>query len=415
MFEAENGNMPMEYLADMDDPTGNTYIDLYDIIGKLHASEGETYPEYELYLAGFSDDGRRIALFRESQDLNYLIIKIFDLSTTKKMYEFKVPNRDYAVMSPDLRKCVYTDDAAFFYYMNQGQKTKALGQLNDGHYLNLPVFSPDGNQFALVDSNHNVLIYDLSKNKQIQQIKPGIAGLQVEQWLSNDQLVLSSYERDKTYMLDIRTGKKKLLMKATESPVITSDNHRVAYLNSKGEMQQRDIQTGLPIKYSNVFHRIGYNVSPTQWVQTTTDLMKYRKNITAQKIIASSILPDQAGNSYAARNIMDGDASTAWCEGVKGDGIGEWIKIDFGSMQELKGFELINGLAKSSNAFQANNRVKRMKLEFSNGQTMMVDNDFLSNGFPDGAVHTSFVKITIEAVEKGTKYHDTCMSEIRFF
>jgi hypothetical protein len=415
LFEAENGNMPMQYLADMDDPTGNTYIDLDDIIGELYASEGETYPKYELYLAGFSEDGGRIALFRESTDLNYLIIKIFNLSTTKKIYEFKVPNRDYAVVSPDLRKCVYIGDAASFYYMNQGQITKALGHLNDGSHTVLPVFSPDSNQFAFVDSNHNILIYDLSKNKQIQQIKLGIEGIQIEQWLYNDQLLLSSYDNNKTYMLDIRTGEKKLLMKATESPVITSDNHKVAYLNSKGEMQQRDIQTGLSIKYSNVFHRIGYNVSPTQWVQTTTDLMKYRKNITVQKIIASSTLPDQDGNSYAARNIMDGDTSTAWCEGVKGDGIGEWIKIDFGSIQELKGFDLINGLAKSSNAFQANNRVKRMKLEFSNGQTMMVDNDFIRNGFLDNPIHTSFVKITIEAVEHGAKYHDTCVSEIRFF
>ncbi|WP_311080546.1 NADase-type glycan-binding domain-containing protein [Paenibacillus polymyxa] len=415
LFEAENGNMPMDFLADMDDPTGNTYIDLDEIIGKLHASEGETYPEYELYLAGFSDNGRRIALFRESTELNYLVIKIFDLSTTKKLYEFKVPNRDYAVMSPDLRKCVYTDDAAVFYYMNRGQKTEALGRLNDSHYLDLPVFSPDGNQFALVDRKHNVLIYDLSKKKQIQQIKLGIEGIQIEQWLYNDNLLLSSYDLDKTYLLNIRTGEKRILMKATDSPVITLDNQRVAYVNSKGEMQQQDIQTGLFIKYSNIFRRIGYNVSPTQWVQTTTDLMKYRKKIRAQKIIASSTLPDQAGNSYAAQNIMDGDASTAWCEGIKGDGIGEWIKIDFGSMQELKGFELINGLAKSSKAFQANNRVKRMKLEFPNGQTMMIDNDFLSNQFLDNPIHTSSVKITIEAVEKGSKYHDTCMSEIRFF
>lgn len=415
LFEAENGNMPVDYLADMDDPTGNTYIGLDDIIGKLHASEGEAYPENELYLAGFSDDGKHIALCRESQDLDYLIIKIFDLSTTKKITEFKVPNRDYAVMSPDFRKCVYTEDAAYFYYINQMQKTKALGHLNDGHYLVLPVFSPDSNQFALVNSNHNILIYDLSKNKLIQQIKSGLDGIQIEQWLYNDNLLLSSYDLDKTYLLNIRTGEKRLLMKATNSPVITSDNHRVAYLNSKGEMQQRDIPTGLPIKYSNVFHRIGYNVSPTQWIQTTTDLMKYRKSIPARKIIASSTLPDQAGNSYAAQNIMDGDASTAWCEGVKGNGIGEWIKIDFGSMQELKGFELINGLAKSSKAFQANNRVKRMKLEFSNGQTMMIDNDFISNEFLDKPIHTSFVKITIETVERGTKYHDTCMSEIRFF
>ncbi|KAF6614675.1 hypothetical protein H6F38_30135, partial [Paenibacillus sp. EKM208P] len=122
-------------------------------------------------------------------------------------------------------------------------------------------------------------------------------GIQIEQWLYNNQLLLSSYDNDKLYMFNIQTGEKKQLMKATESPALTLDNHRVAYVNSKGEMQQQDIQTGLSIKYSNVFYRIGYNVSPTQWVQTTTDLMKYRKNITAQKIIASSTLPDQAGNS----------------------------------------------------------------------------------------------------------------------
>jgi hypothetical protein len=251
-------------------------------------------------------------------------------------------------------------------------------------------------------------------NKEVQRITVTKA-MQVYQWLYNNKIVYRSYDDEKWYMLNLDDGKKRMLAEFSENPVLTLDNHRVAYLNSKGEMQQRDIPTGLPIKYSNVFHRIGYNVSPTQWIQTTTDLMKYRKSIPAQKIVASSTLPDQAGNSYAARNIMDGDASTAWCEGVKGDGIGEWIKIDFGSMQELKGFELINGLAKSSKAFQANNRVKRMKLEFSNGQTMMIDNDFISNEFLDNPIHTSFVKIMIEAVERGSKYNDTCMSEIRFF
>lgn len=416
LFEAENGNIPMDYLANMDDPTGNTFIDTTDIIDRLYASEKEDFPRSELEIMRFSSDGRTIALSRYTHMIDYSAIFIYDLSTYKKLYEFNIPDREYVVISPDLSKCVYTKNGDFFQYNVQGQVTQKLSISNytgSEESIGYSVFSPDSSKLCIED-NGTLFIFDLMVNKEVQRITVAKA-MQVYQWLYNNKIVYRSYDDEKWYVLNLNDGKKRMLAEFSENPVLTLDNQRVAFLNSQGEMRQRDNQTGLPIKYSNVLHRIGYNVSPTQWVQTTTDLMKYRKNIPAQKIIASSTLPDQAGNSYTARNIMDGDASTAWCEGVKGDGIGEWIKIDFGSMQELKGVELINGLAKSSNAFQANNRVKRMKLEFSNGQTMMVDNDFLSNGFPDGAVHTSFVKLTIEAVEKGSKYHDTCMSEIRFF
>ncbi|MGW8958425.1 NADase-type glycan-binding domain-containing protein [Paenibacillus sp. NPDC055715] len=416
LFEAENGNMPMDYLANMDDPTGNTFIDTTDIIDRLYASEKEDFPRSELEIMRFSSDGRTIALSRYTHMIDYSAIFIYDLSTYKKLYEFNIPDRENVVISPDLSKCVYTKNGDFFQYNVQGQVTQKLSISNftgSEESIGYSVFSPDSSKLCIED-NGTLFIFDLMVNKEVQRITVAKA-MQVYQWLYNNKIVYRSYDDKKWYMLNLNDGKKRVLAEFSNNPVLTLDNQRIAFLNSQGEMRQRDNQTGLPIIYSNVLHRIGYNVSPTHWVQTTTDLMKYRKSIPAQKIVASSTLPDQAGNSYAARNIMDGDAGTAWCEGVKGDGVGEWIKIDFGSMQELKGFELINGLAKSSNAFQANNRVKRMKLEFSNGQTMMVNNDFLSNEFPDGAVHTSFVKITIEAVEKGSKYHDTCMSEIRFF
>ncbi|MEK5322170.1 discoidin domain-containing protein [Paenibacillus sp. FSL L8-0644] len=416
LFEAENENMPVDYLVDMDDPTGNTFIDTTDIIDRLYASEKEDFPRSELEIMRFSSDGKTIALSRYTHMIDYSAIFIYDLSTYKKLYEFNIPDREYVVISPDLSKCVYTNNGDFFQYNIQGRVTQKLSISNytgSEESIGYSVFSPDSSKLCIED-NGTLYIFDLMANKEVQRITVTKA-MQVYQWLYNNKIVYRSYDDEKWYMLNLDDGKKRMLAEFSENPVLTLDNHRVAYLNSKGEMQQRDIPTGLPIKYSNVFHRIGYNVSPTQWIQTTTDLMKYRKSIPAQKIVASSTLPDQAGNSYAARNIMDGDASTAWCEGVKGDGIGEWIKIDFGSMQELKGFELINGLAKSSKAFQANNRVKRMKLEFSNGQTMMIDNDFISNEFLDNPIHTSFVKIMIEAVERGSKYNDTCMSEIRFF
>lgn len=45
LFEAENENMPVDYLVDMDDPTGNTFIDTTDIIDRLYASEKEDFLE----------------------------------------------------------------------------------------------------------------------------------------------------------------------------------------------------------------------------------------------------------------------------------------------------------------------------------------------------------------------------------
>ncbi|TKH33325.1 hypothetical protein C1I59_23220 [Paenibacillus polymyxa] len=419
LFRGENDNEPIEYLENMDDLNGDDIINTDSIIDKLYVSEKGDYPKDELYINGISFDGSHIILCRESHDSNYLMVKIFDLSTLQKTIEFNIPvTTDYFLISPDLKRCVYAENGVLYQYIIKEKSAKKLADLYNHvtGFANLknPKFSPDSMKLCL-QSNRYLVFYDLVNNKKVKQVSMGTEGIWIEQWLYNDLLLYSSSSDNKTYLLDLKNGNKRVLADVTGSLTLTMDGKRMVYLNSQKEIEQHHINTGQSVKYFDVMQRLGYSVAPVQWIQTTTDLMKYRKSIPAQKIVASSTLPDQAGNSYAARNIMDGDASTAWCEGVKGDGIGEWIKIDFGSMQELKGVELINGLAKSSKAFQANNRVKRMKLEFSNGQTMMVDNDFIRNEFLDNPIHTSFVKITIEAVERGTKYHDTCMSEIRFF
>ncbi|MEK4457671.1 discoidin domain-containing protein [Paenibacillus sp. FSL R10-2748] len=417
-FQGEKDSESLDYLANMDDSTGNTYIVLDDIVDELYVNNKESFPRGELEIHRISDDGKAIVLYRETNYLDYSTFLIYDLSTSKEIYQFNIPNSYYAVVSPDLSRCIYTKNGDFYQYSIRERLTKKLNVLSYKGTDNSALFdhfSPDSKKLCIQDGYNNLIIFDLLNNKEIKRISMGQENIQVKEWLKNDRLVYTNSNTNQTFMLDLKNEQRMLLAKASEAPVLTLDSRMTAYLNSSGEVEQRDVQTGVRIKYSDIMHRIGFPTVPTQWIQTTTDLMKYRKSIPAQRIVASSTLPDQAGNSYVARNIMDGDASTAWCEGVKGDGIGEWIKIDFGTMQELKGFELINGLAKSSKAFQANNRVKRMKLEFSNGQTMMIDNDFIRNHFLDNPIHTSFVKITIEAVERGSKYHDACMSEIRFF
>ncbi len=66
----------------------------------------------------------------------------------------------------------------------------------------------------------------------------------------------------------------------------------------------------------------------------------------------------QAG-PYSVRNLGDGDPTTCWAEGVKGHGIGEKIHlIVTGCPQALK---IINGYGKSPELYAKNGRVKEFK------------------------------------------------------
>ena len=52
-------------------------------------------------------------------------------------------------------------------------------------------------------------------------------------------------------------------------------------------------------------------------------------NIDSKDIKVSSELNATNKNSYLGKNIIDFNTKTAWVEGVKGDGIGEWIEINY--------------------------------------------------------------------------------------
>lgn len=69
---------------------------------------------------------------------------------------------------------------------------------------------------------------------------------------------------------------------------------------------------------------------------------------------ASSVLPDQAGNSYSAAMAFDGDRQTAWVEGAEGSGTGETLTVEFEGEVVLDGFVLIPGYVKNGTIFAKN-------------------------------------------------------------
>ena len=133
---------------------------------------------------------------------------------------------------------------------------------------------------------------------------------------------------------------------------------------------------------------------------------------------ASSTLPDGKSANYHPSNVDDEDPTTAWVEGASGHGLGEWIQVEFsGEATEMpiSKIGLISGYAKGDR-FKQNNRVKKALLVFSNGKRITLDlkDTPQMQYFTFEPVLTEKVRLIIESVYPGTKWDDTCISEIEF-
>jgi len=174
-----------------------------------------------------------------------------------------------------------------------------------------------------------------------------------------------------------------------------------------------------------------------------------------QSIIQSSSLHPE---KYNARKIFDRNFSTCWAEGSKGFGQGEWVMF-----HSFAVFWLYNGMWRSKALFYANNRIKKMKIsfydiyarsysthnlatmKFETTHTVFTNVYLLSEtvvNLPDGVSPVEidkehdpipfeispdnpevpyekrandgylFCRLEILDVYRGSKYNDTCISEI---
>lgn len=142
---------------------------------------------------------------------------------------------------------------------------------------------------------------------------------------------------------------------------------------------------------------------------------------------ASSELGSKDGK-YKAENLLDGDPSTAWVEGKKDWGMSEYVDFDTNPFLDnnagsykVKKIGIINGYAKNKDVFKMNNRVKQIKLDSES----YISNEKLNRTYIlkdtmdmqyiefDKPVLMSRFKITIIDIYKGTKWNDTCLSEVR--
>lgn len=140
-------------------------------------------------------------------------------------------------------------------------------------------------------------------------------------------------------------------------------------------------------------------------------------------VTASSSLASQGKFSYTPDLIIDNDNTTAWLEGKKGNGINEYIKFSAETEQTVSGIKIFNGYQKNKTTYINNGRLKKIKIEFSDGSSLTYDlpnqnyNESL-NGIDipfENVIKTSSIKITILDVFKGVYYTDTAVNQINIY
>lgn len=150
-----------------------------------------------------------------------------------------------------------------------------------------------------------------------------------------------------------------------------------------------------------------------------------------KNVTASSYLSSQGENNYSPKNAHDFNYKTAWVEGVKGYGIGEYLLYTFeGATPRINTIKVLNGYIKSKTAWLNNSRVKTLKM-YVNDQPFAILNlkDFYGEQIfsvePIGNSDRKnlellklkpdwTLKFEILDVYKGLKYDDVAITEIYF-
>lgn len=137
------------------------------------------------------------------------------------------------------------------------------------------------------------------------------------------------------------------------------------------------------------------------------------------KIKASSSL----GDSYKAEFANDLSYKTAWVEGKKDEGIGEYLEYYFkNDSPRITEIIISNGYMKSEEIWKNNNRVKKLKL-YVNGvpfgilnlKDSRTDQYFEMGTLGHNKNGTDLIlKFEILEVYKGSKHNDTAITEIYF-
>ncbi len=127
------------------------------------------------------------------------------------------------------------------------------------------------------------------------------------------------------------------------------------------------------------------------------------------------MLASAQGNTYGPSNLTDGDDSTAWVEGSDGQGVGDFVVLEFDTARAIRGLTIRNGYDKNPDIFAKNSRVKDIELRFSSGDSIeatLKDTPGAQQVELSQPVNAKWVELIIRSVYPGSKYSDTAINEL---
>lgn len=163
----------------------------------------------------------------------------------------------------------------------------------------------------------------------------------------------------------------------------------------------------------------------------------FKKNQREQQILANIeptfCLAPQAGNSYEASNLIDGDTGTAWAVPLDKGGIDadviDWLKFNL-TAKYIGKIVITNGYAKNEQSYFNNARgrsilISRVPWEEAEDEDILFCGELKDSPKPqtlqvsknyNNSKPTKNIYIMFESdYYKGRKYNDFCISEIEFW
>lgn len=143
----------------------------------------------------------------------------------------------------------------------------------------------------------------------------------------------------------------------------------------------------------------------------------YNSNAIGIKSVSATSVLSEITNVHYAERVFDNDVSTAWVEGVQGNGIGESLTINFDNNYVIDRIEINAGYQRSDEHYTMNSRPNRIKFSFSDGTSEyynLADVNDVQYIQLNNPVVTDRVVLTLDSVYPGTYYEDTAISEIHF-
>jgi hypothetical protein len=135
-----------------------------------------------------------------------------------------------------------------------------------------------------------------------------------------------------------------------------------------------------------------------------------------ESVSSSSFLPDALfPGRYGVPQAFDGDPETAWCEGEKGPGIGQYFEVTFSKPIKADSVIVMPGWFQEA-LHKKNNRVKSLAVSLDGKEMILSFKDSMTaQTIPlDAKKEFRTVRFTIKEVYKTEKWDDTPIAEVQF-